>query len=112
MTDPAPAATPVAIDRVERSRGEGDGIRLRLTGRWLGPGDPADLDPLLVVTIDGRRHRFAAMRNDDGTDQQAAGRWEATFDLPAWAEPTCPGQAALWLGDSVVPAPPPGTAAD
>ena len=110
MTDSAPAATPVALDRVDRSRGQADGVRLRLSGRWLGPGDPADLEPLLVVTIDGRRHRFPADRTSDAADRLPAGRWEARFDLPTWAEPTRPGQAALWLGDSVVPVSPPGEA--
>ncbi len=109
MTDSAPADTPVAIERVDRARGEGIGIRLRLTGRWLGPGNPADVDPLLVVTIDRRRHRFPAIRAAETDDRPAAAVWEATFELPAWADPTRAGQASLWLGGSVVPVPPAGT---
>src|SRR6201987_5785576 len=98
MTDSAPAATPVALDRVDRSRGQADGVRLRLSGRLLGPGDPSDLEPLLVVTIDGRRHRFPADRTSDAAERLPAGRWEARFDLPTSAEPSRPGHAALWLG--------------
>jgi peptidoglycan hydrolase CwlO-like protein len=110
MTNFSPLATPVAIDRVDRLRGDGDDLRLRLSGRWLGPGNPAELDPLLVVTVDARRHRFPARREADPADPASAGRWEATFDLPAWAEPTRPGQAALWVGDAGVAVPPPGAA--
>ena len=33
------------------------------------------------------------------------GAWEATFNLPSWAEPNREGQAALWVGTAVVPVP-------
>jgi len=35
MTDSASSEPPIAIDRVERARGQGDDVRLRLSGRWL-----------------------------------------------------------------------------
>ena len=35
MTDSASADTPVAIDRVDCTRSDPDGVDLRLTGRWL-----------------------------------------------------------------------------
>jgi hypothetical protein len=110
MTDPASLDTPVAIDRVDRTRGDGDGIRLRLTGRWLGPGEAEHAEPLLVVQLQGRRHRFPPTR-DEGARPLAPGAWEANFTLPSWAEPRQDGQAALWVGNTVVPVPLPGSVA-
>jgi hypothetical protein len=109
MTEPFPADTPVAIDRVDRTRGDDEGVRLRLTGRWLGSGDAAEQEPLLVIQLQGRRHRFPALRDERATPALPAGAWEATFSVPAWAEPRQEGQAALWLGNAVVPVPVPGT---
>jgi hypothetical protein len=109
MTDSAFADTPVAIDRVDCTRSDRDGVDLRLTGRWLGDADPAATDPLLVVQVQGRRHRFAPERD---AHPLAAGAWEATFRIPPWAQPRHEGQAALWVGTSVVPVPMPGSAAD
>jgi hypothetical protein len=107
MIDPASADIPVAIDRVDRARGEGDGIRLRLSGRWLASGGPGEQEPLLVVQLHGRRHRFAPTR-EGGEDPAEPGVWRATFVLPSWAEPQQDGQAALWVGNAVVPIPLPG----
>jgi hypothetical protein len=42
MSQSAPADIPVAIDKVDRARGDGDGIRLRLTGRWLAHAEPQE----------------------------------------------------------------------
>ena len=104
MTETASADMPLAVDHVDRARGRGDGVTLRMTGRWLHSADAAQSEPLLVVQVQGRRHRFAAA---DGGDGPAAGNgvWEATFNLPSWAEPNREGQAALWVGTAVVPVP-------
>jgi hypothetical protein len=108
MTDSASAESPVAIDRVDRGRGDGDGIRLRLMGRWLGTDHPAEHEALLVIQLQGRRHRFPASREDSG-ESLPPGAWEATFTVPSWAEPSQLGQAALWIGNAVVPVPLPGS---
>jgi predicted nucleic acid-binding Zn-ribbon protein len=108
MTDPATADTPLAIDRVDSARAEGDSVRLRLSGRWLGTGHPGEHDALLVVQLQGRRHRFPAI-SEGGDTPLPPGAWVASFTLPAWAEPRQPGQAALWVGNAVIPVPPPGT---
>jgi hypothetical protein len=80
-----------------------------MTGRWLRPADAAQREPLLVIQVQGRRHRFAPADGGDGPggDGPAArnGVWEATFNLPSWAEPNREGQAALWVGTAVVPVP-------
>jgi len=106
----APAPLPLAIDRVERSRAKQDQVRLRLTGRWLREEPPLGEDPgseaLLVVHIHGRRHRFAAAAEDG----EPSPGFSASFTLPDWAVPEQPGQAVLWVGDDVVPVPPPGVA--
>jgi hypothetical protein len=102
---------PLAIDRVERARGQGDQVRLRLSGHWLTARDVADLDALLVVQIHGRRHRFPAARQAEPQASGADG-WAASFTLPDWAVPDQIGQASLWVGTSVVPVPPPGTTAE
>lgn len=122
MPESAPATTPLSIDRVERARGKGDQARLRLTGRWWTTA-VAGPDALLVVQMHGRRHRFATVRDpDDAVGGAAAlgdvgasgdvegGIWTASFEVPDWAVPEQPGQAALWIGSTVVPVPPPGSA--
>ena len=94
---------PLEIDRIESSRVNGDHVRLRLTGRWLDPAG-ADEEELLVVEVEGRRHRFPAVRRSEDMSSRL---WSATFALPVWAEPSHEGQAALWVGDWVVPVAPP-----
>ncbi len=103
MTNRAPVQIPLAIDRIESARLSAETVRLTLTGRWLDPVG-AEEEELLVVQVAGRRHRFTASRDPVSDDPQ---RWGASFTLPAWAEPRHDGQAALWLGSSVIPIPPP-----
>ncbi len=107
MTDPASAETPLAIDRVDRRPAADDAVALRLTGRWLGPGAAGRPEPLLVVQLHGRRHRFSPSR--DGHPAADSEGWQATFEVPVWAEPSREGQAALWVGDAAVPVPVPGS---
>jgi hypothetical protein len=108
MTDRATAETPLEIDRIESSRADAGTVRLRLAGRWLDPA-VADQEELLVVQVQGRRHRFPATRAPEPPGSQA---WSASFELPGWAEPRHAGQAALWLGNAVIPVPPPHGAGD
>ena len=109
MTDSRSADIPIAIDRVDCRRSDRDGVDLRLTGRWLNGAEQTGTDPLLVVQVQGRRHRFAAERD---SHPLPAGAWEATFRIPPWAQPRHEGQAALWVGTSVVPVPLPGASGD
>jgi hypothetical protein len=109
MTDPASADMPVAIDRVDFTRSDRDGIELRVTGRWLAPEPDGAAEPLLVVQVSGRRHRFAPVRE---AFVPPPGILEATFRIPPWAQPRHEGQAALWVGTSVVPVPLPGGSPD
>jgi chromosome segregation ATPase len=105
----APPPLPLAIDRVERSRAKRDQVRLRLTGHWLSGGEElagSASESLLVVQMHGRRHRFAATR-EEGPDEPSLA-FTACFTIPDWAVPEQPGQAVLWVGDDVVPVPPPG----
>jgi predicted nucleic acid-binding Zn-ribbon protein len=108
-----PALLPLAIDRVERSRAKQDLVRLRLSGHWVsgwgGQEGPAS-ELLLVVRMHGRRHRFAATPEDADADADAGVAFSASFTIPDWAVPEQSGQAVLWVGDEVVPVPPPGTA--
>jgi hypothetical protein len=112
MTDSASADIPVAIDRVDCTRSDRDGIELRLTGRWLGAAEPGGSAPLLVVQVQGRRHRFTPARDGHGLDPTPPARWEVTFRIPPWAQPRHEGQAALWVGTAVVPVPLPGVFGD
>ncbi|HET9093448.1 MAG TPA: hypothetical protein VFN36_00055, partial [Solirubrobacteraceae bacterium] len=106
---------PLVIDRVERARAKHDHVRLRLSGHWQGSREGRE-DPvseaLLVVQVHGRRHRFAAA--PEAAREAAAARTQhaftASFAIPDWAVPDQPGQAVLWVGDDVVPVPPPGAA--
>jgi hypothetical protein len=106
MTDSASADIPIAIDRVDCTRSDRDGLEMRLTGRWLGGAEVSgSSELLLVVQVQGRRHRFTPARDDH---PHSPGDWEATFRIPPWAQPRHEGQAALWVGTSVVPVPLPG----
>jgi hypothetical protein len=100
--------TPIAIDRIDRTRGDGDLVRWSLTGRRLA-GDAIVDEPLLVVSVYGRRHRFQASRDGHGAPPPP-GVWAASFAIPFWAEPTRSGQASLWLGDVAIAVPLPGEA--
>lgn len=107
----ASAEPPIAIDRVERARGQGDYVRLRLTGRWLiedPPGEPDAPEALLVIQLQGRRHRFPADRAPAGATPPPR-TWHAEFTVPSWAVPSRSGQAAVWVGTSVIAIGPPGT---
>ncbi len=105
MRSPAP----IAIDRVDRSRGDGDLIRLSLTGHRLGDGAGV-AEPLLVISMHGQRHRFAPTR--DGLAGTAPpGMWAASFAIPFWAEPMRHGQAVVWIGDAEIVVPFPREAA-
>jgi hypothetical protein len=106
MSDTRPHS-PVVIDRVERSRGDGDTVTLRLAGQRLMAATAAELDALLVIDVHGRRHRFAASGADPGDPE--AGGWEVRFAVPDWAVPVEYGQASIWVGASSVAVPPVGT---
>jgi hypothetical protein len=111
MINSAPAEPPIAIDRVERARGQGDDVRLRLSGRWLiddPPSEPDAPDALLVIQLQGRRHRFPADRAPAAA-VPLPGTWHAEFTVPSWAVPSRRGQAAVWVGTSVIAVGPPGT---
>jgi hypothetical protein len=107
MSDLRPANSPIVIDRVERSRGDGDTVRLRLRGRRLVAAAESELDPLLVVQLHGRRHRFAASKSGD--ENPSPGTLRVSFTVPDWAVPVESGMASLWVGDASVPVPPVGT---
>lgn len=98
---------PLDIDDVQHLRETAGEIRLRVSGDWRGETPPSDADSaLLVIQLEGRRHRFAPGEEDGSA---APGRWTASFVVPGWAEPRREGQAALWIGEAVVPIPPIGT---
>ncbi len=107
MSDSPTAHNPIVIDRVERARGGGDTVRLRLRGRRLTTATEPEVDPLLVVQLHGHRRRFAA--SGAGDEDPTPGSWRATFTVPDWAVPVEYGQASLWIGDASVPVPPVGT---
>ena len=57
---------PLELDRVQSSRSAAGEIRLRLSGRWVDRRTrPASDEELLVVNLEGRRHRFAAEPDDE-----------------------------------------------
>jgi hypothetical protein len=107
MSDLPTAYSPIVINRVERSRGNGDSVRLRLGGQRLAAAAESELDALLIVQLRGQRHRFAGAKSGD--EDPSPGSWRATFTVPDWAVPVEHGQASLWVGDASVPVPPVGT---
>jgi hypothetical protein len=108
MTDTVSPSSPLAIDRIQSSRSGPGRLRLRLSGRWLDPqGRAGEDEELLVVQVQGRRHRFPPSPDDGDRDADPEpGRWSATFTVPSWAEPRHEGQAALWLGNAIIAVPP------
>ncbi len=105
MSKFASVPTPLEIDDVQSARVAAGETRLTLSGRWLSPNKPSLAEePLLVIQVEGRRHRFTP---EAGTDTGSpTGEWRASFVVPAWAEPRRAGQAAVWVGDAVVSLPP------
>ncbi|MGO9821328.1 MAG: hypothetical protein ACLPTJ_11840 [Solirubrobacteraceae bacterium] len=98
---------PLEVDRIQSSRSSVGETRLRISGHWLDPqGEASGEEGLLVVHVEGRRHRFAPDRDDATEPGVQPGRWSASFTVPSWAEPRQDGQAALWLGSAVIPVPP------
>jgi hypothetical protein len=87
--------------------GEGDNVRLRVSGRWLVDSRPDEHEALLVIQLQGRRHRFPATR-EPADASPPPGTWRAEFTIPSWAVPSRPGQAAVWVGNAVVGVGPPG----
>ncbi|MGB9186178.1 MAG: hypothetical protein WCB67_19175 [Solirubrobacteraceae bacterium] len=104
MSKFASVPTPLEIDDVQSARVAAGETRLTLSGRWLSSDKPSlAQEPLLVVQVEGRRHRFTP---EAGTDTGSpTGEWRASFVLPAWAEPRRAGQAAVWVGDAVIALP-------
>jgi hypothetical protein len=98
---------PLELERVQGSRAHAGEIRLRLSGRWVDTQAAiSDDEELLVINVEGRRHRFAADPAEEPDPELPPDRWSATFTVPSWAEPREEGQAALWLGTAVIPVPP------
>lgn len=92
------------IDDVQSARVAAGELRLVVDGRWLGPHGPsAAQEPLLVVQVEGHRHRFTPEVGPE--PGSPPGAWRASFVLPAWAEPRRAGQGAVWVGDAVIPLP-------
>jgi hypothetical protein len=97
---------PLVVDRIQSSRSAVGETRLRLSGRWLdSEGESSGEEGLLVVHVEGRRHRFAADRDAAPETGAQPGQWSASFTVPSWAEPRQDGQAAVWLGSAVIPVP-------
>jgi hypothetical protein len=108
MSSSAPAQSPLEIERIQSSRAEGGQVRLQLSGHWVEPLAAVDEEELLVVQVEGRRHRFPASQEHGSKAGRDAGsgHWHASFTVPEWAEPRQDGQAAVWVGNAVVPVPP------
>jgi hypothetical protein len=97
---------PLEVDRIQSSRSAVGETRLRLSGRWLdSQGESSGEEGLLVVHVEGRRHRFPADRDAAPEPGAQPQQWSASFTVPSWAEPRQDGQAALWLGSAVIPVP-------
>jgi hypothetical protein len=108
MNSSAPAQSPLEIDRIQSSRAEAGQVRLQLSGHWVEPQAAVDEEELLVVQVEGRRHRFPASPEhlSEAGGDAGSGHWQASFTVPEWAEPRQDGQAAVWVGNAVVPVPP------
>jgi hypothetical protein len=97
---------PLEIDSVECSPLGREKVVVRLTGAWRGRRRAADERALLVVEVDGRRHRFPAIPEPSRPRIGRPVFWAASFALPAWLEPRLGGQMSLLLGNVAIPLPP------
>src|SRR5438270_1600044 len=99
------AGYPLEFESVTSSPLEGDKVVVQLEGRWRGRGRPSLERPMLVVEVDGRRHRFPAITQPRRARIRRPGGWSGSFALPTWLQAYLEGNTALRLGDINIPVP-------
>lgn len=72
---------------------------MRLHGHWQNRRLAPDARAVLVVEVDGQRHRFPAVRPPRLARIGRSGSWASNFALPAWLAPRLEGHTVLSIGD-------------
>ncbi|MGA2927130.1 MAG: hypothetical protein ABSG43_14230 [Solirubrobacteraceae bacterium] len=101
----------LAIEAVEWLEDGRDLVTLRVTGRWPRRRPGWSGEPVLVVEVEGQRHRIPAMPESPRIDGIALGMWRISFSVPAVIVERSV-RAWLQLGAVAVPLPPRSSAAE
>jgi hypothetical protein len=89
------------LEKVECSLDQ-DELLVALSGRWQARSRRRNARAMLIVEVDGRRHRFPAVRRPGRGRTGRLGVWEATFALPAWMQPNLEGHTTVAVGGTAV----------
>ncbi len=107
MNEPPSLPSALGIEAVEWLAQGTDTITVRVRGRWRRRRPTWSGQPLLVIEVEGTRHRFPAMPEPPSLTGAAPGTWQMSFAVPASVASVAGTRAWLQLGSVVVPLPVP-----
>jgi hypothetical protein len=105
MTDPAGVPSALGIEAVQWFAQRGENLTVSVTGRWRRRRPTWTGQPLLMIEVDGGRHRFPAMPEPPSLTGTAPGTWRMSFSVPRSLAPHLGARAWLQLGATLVPLP-------
>jgi hypothetical protein len=95
----------LGIEAVEVLSEGGPTVLVRISGRWRRRRPEWPRQAMLVVEVEGTRHRFPAMPEPPSLTGAVPGTWRMSFSVPSELEPQLERRAWLQLGAIVVPLP-------
>lgn len=108
MAESPSSDPPLELESVHVDALAGDRVLVRLKGRWRRRSRNPEARAMLIVEVEGRRHRFPAIPQPRRMRLGSPTGWGASFALPAWLRPRLDGHMSLTVGDAIVPVPPLG----
>src|SRR5690349_21233942 len=93
----------LGIEAVECFSEGGSTLTVRVTGRWRRRRPEWRGPAVLVVEVEGRRHRFPAMPEPPSLTGTLPGTWRMSFSVPAELTPYLSGRSWLQLGAVLAP---------
>ncbi len=107
MNEPPGLPAALGIEAVEWLGQGADTLTVRVRGRWRRRRGTPSGQPLLVIEVEGTRHRFPAMPEPPSPTGAAPGTWQVSFSVPAEVLEPPGARAWLQIGSVVVPLPVP-----
>jgi hypothetical protein len=107
MNEPPGLPSTLGIEAVEWLGEGAESLTVRVSGRWPRRRPTWTGQPLLVIEIEGLRHRYPAMPEPPSLTGAAPGTWQMSFAVPASVATRAGTRAWLQLGSVVVPLPVP-----
>jgi predicted nucleic acid-binding Zn-ribbon protein len=101
----AESGFPVEIEQAECGPAGDDELLVRLVGSRLNIRDRIEGRALLVVEVDGQRHRFPEIAPKRKERPKNPTAWAASFVVPAGLEPALAGHASIVIGTATTPLP-------